>query len=125
MIRASTLGRLWRYFAPVRTTRHAGECCRAVYDLQRNEGTVRAIAVCGRVVLAVSLMGYSQVPSTPAATPTIGQGSFGSVEQSVPPDQHKKKGHFVELKWSASATRDIAGYYVFRAEGGADESTCC
>lgn len=71
-------------------------------------------------VLTLSLLGLAvgQAQSTRPSPPTIASNPKQD-QSNQSASSHKKKPHSVELKWKASATKGIEGYYVYRAVGGA------
>ncbi len=64
-------------------------------------------------VLILASTAMAQEQPDRAAPPTVGTSS--NTQQSA---RKPAKPHSAELKWKASTSSDIEGYYVYRAEGG-------
>jgi hypothetical protein len=77
-------------------------------------GRARTLTV---LTLLLTITTIAQEVPTRPAPPTM---SAPAVQQESPPSAAPKepKVHWADLKWTASPTKGIAGYYVYRAVAG-------
>ena len=92
--------------------RFGAHCCRTVLGL--TAGRARAFTVL-TFLLTITTMAQ-EVPTRPTppklSAPAVQQQS----PPSTAPQEHKE--HWAELRWAASPTKGIDGYYVYRAVAG-------
>jgi len=92
--------------------RSAAHGCRTVSGL--TAGRARALTVLAFLLTITTIA--QEVPTRPAP-PTL---SAPAVQQPSPPSVAPKEQevHWAELRWTASPTKGIDGYYVYRAVAG-------
>jgi hypothetical protein len=63
--------------------------------------------------------GVPAQPAPPATSaPAVQQGSPPSAEPKEPKNPKEPKVHWADLQWTASPTKGVVGYYVYRAVAG-------
>ena len=77
------------------------------------------IVICCCAVFCMGILADGQVSTSRPSPPGIPAQGTAPKQSKTPPT---KKAHSVHLRWQPSSTKNIAGYYVYRADGGPNET---
>lgn len=111
VIRATTLGAA----GGVTTVAVSRSPSRSYHDSFGAVFMKKRMVICWCAVLCFCALGVGQVSASKPSAP----GTPSQTEaQNRPEKSSKGKGHSAHLKWKPSSTKNISGYYVYRADGG-------